>query len=54
MDVLLSAPPVLLPRVPMYTLPLATVGTVNLTAFPAVLPVPCVLFQSSVARLPAS
>ena len=28
-------PPVLFPRVPTYTLPLATVGTVNLTAFPA-------------------
>ena len=28
-------PPVLFPRVPTYTLPLATVGTANLTAFPA-------------------
>ena len=27
-----GAPPVLLPRVPTYTLPLATVGTVNFTA----------------------
>ena len=37
---------VLFPRVPMYTLPFATVGTVNFTAFPAAFPVPCVLFHS--------
>src|SRR5271168_997148 len=48
------APPLLFPRVPTYTLPFATVGTVNFTAFPAAFPVPCVLFHSSVARLVAS
>src|ERR1700734_2775408 len=49
-----KTPPVLLPLVPTYTFPFATVGTVNFTAFPAVLPVPWVLFQSSLATLVAS
>jgi hypothetical protein len=47
-------PPELLPRVPTYTLPLATVGTVNFTAFPAALPAPVALFQSSFATFAAS
>src|SRR5262249_28447389 len=44
----------LLPRVPTYTLPLATVGTVNFTEFPAASAGFLALFHSSVARLVAS
>jgi hypothetical protein len=44
----------LFPRVPTNTLPLATVGTVNLTAFPAAFPAPCELFHSSATMFVAS
>ena len=40
--------------VPTYTLPFATVGTVNFTAFPAWSDPLLVLFHNSVARLVAS
>ena len=45
-----------LPRVPIYTFPFATVGTVNFTAFPAVSRPPDAweLFHSSVETLLAS
>jgi hypothetical protein len=45
-----------LPRVPIYTFPFATVGTVNFTAFPAVSRPPAAseLFQSSIEMLLAS
>ena len=42
------------PRVPTYTFPFATVGTVNLTAKPAAFIGPCELFHNSVPRLVAS
>jgi len=41
------APPVLLPRVPTYTLPFAIVGTVNFTALPAASGPESGLLQSS-------
>jgi len=45
---------VVAPRVPIYTFPFATVGTVNFTAFPALSPDACELLHSSVETLAAS